>query len=68
MTHLITVTNCETGETIEREMNDNELKQYNAIKADQAQAAEAAAKAAADKAALLAKLGITADELKTLLT
>ena len=68
MAHLITVTNCQTGQTIEREMNADELKQYNQIKADQAQAAEAAAQASTDKAALLAKLGISADEAKLLLS
>ena len=67
MAHLITVTNCQTGQTIEREMNADELKQYNQIKADQAQAAEAAAQASTDKAALLAKLGINADQAKLLL-
>lgn len=67
MTNLITVTNCETGETIEREMNADELAQFNAIKAAQAKQAEAAAQAATDKAALLAKLGISADEAKLLL-
>ena len=67
MTNLITITNCTTGETIEREMNANELTQYNAIKAEQVEAAKAAAQAATDKAALLAKLGITADEAKLLL-
>ena len=68
MAHLITVTNCETGQTIEREMNADELAQYTTIKAEQAQAAEEAAKTATDKAALLAKLGITADEAKLLLS
>ena len=67
MAHLITVTNCETGETIEREMNADELAQYTTIKTEQAKAAEEAAKTATDKAALLAKLGITADEAKLLL-
>lgn len=69
MAHIITVTNCETGQTIEREMNADELAQYNAIKAKQTQAAEAAAEAAADKAAATAKLkalGLTADDLKAL--
>ena len=68
MSHLITVTNCETGQTTQREMNDDELAQYTTIKAEQAKQAEAAEQAATDKAALLAKLGITADEAKLLLS
>jgi hypothetical protein len=69
MTNLITVTNCETGETIEREMTADELAQFNAIKAAQAQQAEAQAQMESDKAsatAKLAALGLTADDLKAL--
>ena len=58
---------CETGQTIEREMNADELAHYNAIKAEQAQQAEAAVQAASAKAALLAKLGITEEEARLLL-
>ena len=62
-----TILNCETGEVIERELNAKELAQYEADQAAQAaQAAELAAKAA-EKEALLARLGITADEAKLLL-
>ena len=59
--------NTETGEIIEREMNDEEFAQFEAEA--QAKIARDAAQAAkdADKAALLAKLGITADEAKLLL-
>jgi hypothetical protein len=69
MNNLITVTNCETGETIEREMTADELEQFNKIKADQEQQAEAQAKAETDKAAAQAKLealGLTTDDLKAL--
>jgi hypothetical protein len=67
MTNLITVTNCETGETIEREMNADELAQFNLIKQEQAQQeADAEAKATA-KAALLVQLGITEEQAKLLL-
>jgi len=63
----IKIHNVETGEVIEREMNAEELAQYEADKADQAQRqAEAEAKATA-KAALLDKLGITAEEAQLLL-
>jgi len=59
--------NCETGEEIIREMNSAELAQYQADQAAAAtQAAELAAKAA-EKEALLARLGISADEAKLLL-
>ncbi len=55
------------GEFIDREMNDDEFAQY---KIDQANAiaekAEAEAKETA-KAAILDRIGLTADELKTIL-
>ncbi len=59
--------NIETGETIIREKTDEEKAVYDADQAafivqEQAKIAEATA-----KAALLAKLGITADEAKLLL-
>ena len=62
----------ESGLETVREMTDTEQAERNAIVAE-AQAAvaadeAAAAKAATDKAALLAKLGITADEAKLLLS
>jgi hypothetical protein len=61
------IVNCETGETLERELNKAEKDQQ---KIDEAlitsQQAEAEAKATA-KAALLSKLGITAEEAQLLL-
>ena len=61
------IINCETGEETVRELNKAEKDQQ---KIDEAQIAveqaEAEAKATA-KAALLEKLGITADEAKLLL-
>lgn len=63
----ITIHNVETGEIIEREMNAEELAQWEAIQATaDAEVVEAAAKEAA-RQALLDKLGITADEAKLLL-
>jgi hypothetical protein len=60
--------NVTTGEIIEREMNAEELKQLEAdAKAEAAQKEDEAVKAA-EKAALLAKLGITEDEAKLLLS
>jgi hypothetical protein len=64
---MIIEANCTTGEIVEREMTKDELSQ---AKKDQAikvarQAAEAAK--AAEKAAILEKLGITEDEARLLL-
>jgi hypothetical protein len=64
---MVRIHNVETDEIIDREMNDAEFEQYEADKAAQAVAAAAKAKTEADKAALLARLGLTEDELKTIL-
>jgi hypothetical protein len=65
---IITIYNCETNETIEREMNDSEFAQHQKdLETAQARQAEAEAQIAA-KAALLYRLGITADEAKLLLS
>jgi hypothetical protein len=63
----IKIHNVETGEVIEREMNADELAQLAAENAASQLEAEAKAAKAAEKAALLAKLGITEDEAKLLL-
>jgi hypothetical protein len=64
---MVRIHNAETDEVIDREMNDAEFAQYEADQAAQAEAqAEAEAKATA-KAALLAQLGITAEEAQLLL-
>jgi hypothetical protein len=64
---MIRIHNIETNEVIDREMNDDEFAQYEADKtAELAKQAEAEAKAA-EKQALLDRLGITADEAKLLL-
>jgi hypothetical protein len=61
------IVNCETGEIVERELNEEELAQYEADQAAQAaRAAEETAKAQT-RQALLDKLGITEDEAKLLL-
>jgi len=63
--------NVQTGEIVYQEMSDAEYEIYLADrKAEEIAELEntkAEAKAEADKAALLAKLGITADEAKLLL-
>jgi hypothetical protein len=63
--------NCETGEVIERPLTADEIAANEAAQA-QAELDRAAAEAEAEtkataKAALLTKLGITADEAKLLL-
>ena len=63
---LILEFDSKTGESVTREMNAAEFERYEAEQAKQvAQVAEADA-AATQKAALLARLGITADEAKLL--
>lgn len=64
---IITIHNIETGEVEVREMNAKELAQLEADKAagDAIKAAEAAK--AAEKAALLDRLGITEQEAALLL-
>jgi hypothetical protein len=65
---MIKIHNTETNEVIEREMNDAEFAQYEADQAEAAERAEAEATKAAEKAALLERLGITAEEAKLLLS
>ena len=65
----ITIYDCETNETIQREMNAEELAQYESDQLAAAQRkAEIEAKAAAQTAAQakLEALGLTADDLKAL--
>lgn len=64
---MIRIHNTETNEIIDREMNADELKQWELDKAkSERDLAEAEAKAQA-KNDLLTKLGITADEAALLL-
>lgn len=65
---IITIHNAETGEIVEREMTDQELAQREEDKVQaEARSAVEAAKAA-EKVAVLAKLGLTADEVAALLS
>jgi hypothetical protein len=66
--YLICEVNCETGEVIEREMTAQEATQRAADDAAYAQAKAQEAEKEAAKAALLVKLGITAEEAKLLLS
>lgn len=65
---MLKFVNAETGEEIEREMNAAEFKQYEAEQAAYAAKKQAEETKAAEKAALLTKLGITADEAALLLS
>ena len=66
------IVNCETGEIVERELNAEELAQQEIDEANIAAAkaiADAKAEAEAQaKAALLERLGITAEEAALLLS
>ena len=64
----IRIYDCETGETIDREMTNAEFSQYQADTAIALAKAQAETEAAEAKAALLERLGITADEAKLLLS
>jgi hypothetical protein len=59
--------NLETDEVVDREMTNEEYADYLAA-LEPKPLTEAEQKAEADKAALLIKLGITADEAKLLLS
>ena len=65
---MVRIHDLETNEVIDREMNDAEFAQYETDQAAQAELAAAEAAKAAEKEALLARLGITADEAKLLLS
>ena len=65
---IIKIHNAETGEVVEREMNEEELAQQALDSAAyKAKESEAAAKEA-QRQTLLAKLGITEEEAKLLLS
>jgi hypothetical protein len=65
---MVRIHDLATNEVIDREMNDAEFAQYEADQAAQAAQAATEAAKAAEKAALLTRLGITADEAKLLLS
>ena len=64
---IITEHNSTTDEYIEREMTDYEWEQFQIVEARDAAVKAEEAKKEAEKAALLAKMGISADEAKLLL-
>ena len=64
---MVRIHNSQTGEIIDREMSAEELTEAAVAKAQGDALIEAKAKAETDKAALLARLGITAEEAALLL-
>ena len=62
------IVDAQTGEEVIRELNTEELAQNKIDVAEQEAKTAAAEQAKTDKEALLAKLGITADEAKLLLS
>lgn len=65
---IIAIHNAETDEFIEREMNEAELANYEAAKVADVLLQNEAKEKAKSKAELLAKLGISDDEAKLLLS
>jgi hypothetical protein len=63
-----TIVNLETGETTVRDYTEAEIAQVMAERAETEAKVAAQLAKATDKAALLAKLGITDDEAKLLLS
>ena len=64
---MIVIHNVETGEIIEREMNAEELTQWESDKAATQAEADARAAKEHERQALLERLGITAEEAQLLL-
>ena len=64
---LITIHDSATDKVVTREMNAAEFKRYETDQAAEVLRKAEAETAATQKAALLARLGITADEAKLLL-
>ena len=64
---MVRIHDLSTDEVIDREMNDAEFAQYELDQAVQIEARAAAEAKAIEKAALLTRLGITADEAQLLL-
>ena len=64
----IKIHDLSTGEIVEREMNAQELEQYEKDQQESIDKAAAVKAKEMEKAALLDRLGITADESKLLLS
>ena len=68
MTYIERIFNAETGETTERVFTKEEIEKVEATKKLKQELVAQLEQQQADKAALLAKLGITPDEAKLLLS
>jgi hypothetical protein len=64
---MIRIHNAETNEIIDREMNDAEFTEWEAEQAAAAAIAAAESQKAAEKTAILSRLGLTQSELETIL-
>jgi len=64
---MVRIHDLSTDEVIDREMNDAEFAQYEADQTAEAERVAADAAKAEQKAALLERLGITAEEAQLLL-
>jgi hypothetical protein len=64
---IVRIHNAEINEIIDREMNDEEFAAWETDQAASAASNVAAVQKAADRAALLAQLGITEEQAKLLL-
>ena len=62
----IKIVNCETGEEIVRDANADEIAQMSIDAADDKAAKDAIQAKETAKAAILDRIGLTADELKTI--
>jgi predicted DNA binding CopG/RHH family protein len=64
---MVRIHDLSTDEIIDREMNDEEFEAFQAQQISNAKEEAALAQKAAEKASLLKRLGLTEDELKTIL-
>jgi hypothetical protein len=64
---MIRIHNIETNEIIDREMNDDEFAQFKIRQAENAAIQAEAATKAAQRQAILDRLGLTSDEARLLL-
>jgi inosine/xanthosine triphosphate pyrophosphatase family protein len=67
MANKITAHNIETGEVVVRDLTKSEIDQVKIDKAEEATLKASAEAKATAKAAILDRIGLTADELKTIL-
>ena len=65
---MIRIHNTQTGEVLDREMNDAEFSQYEAESQANAAKKQAEAEKAAQRLAIADRLGLSIDELATLLS